>query len=345
MIKVGIAGIGFMGMTHYRAYEQLRGVKVAALCEQDRKKLAGDWRSIKGNFGDPGTMMDLSGIATYTDLDAMFADPNIDLVDLCLPPAMHVDAAVAGSRAGKHVFCEKPMALTSAGCKKMVAAAAKADRQLMVGHVLPFFPEYAFALKAIQSGKYGRVLGGHFKRVISDPLWIRDFYDPNRIGGPMLDLHVHDAHFIRLAFGMPQSVVSQGRTKGDVVEYFNSQFQFENPDLVVSATSGVIGQQGRSFTHAFEIHLEKATIVYDFAEFAGKPTLNVPCTVLNNKGKATVVKLTEGDAFQNEIKEVTRAIRTGTPSELLGGDLARDAISICHKQTQAVMTGRRVKIS
>ena len=189
------------------------------------------------------------------------------------------------------------------------------------------------------------MLGGHFKRVISDPLWIRDFYDPNRIGGPMLDLHVHDAHFIRLAFGMPQSVVSQGRTKGDVVEYFNSQFQFEDPDLVVSATSGVIGQQGRSFTHAFEIHLEKATIVYDFAEFAGKPTLNVPCTVLNNKGKATVAKLTEGDAFQNEIKEVARAIRTGTPSALLGGDLARDAISICHKQTQAVKTGRRVKIS
>jgi predicted dehydrogenase len=345
MIKVGIAGIGFMGMTHYRAYEALRGIKVTAICSRDRKKLAGDWRSIKGNFGDPGTQMDLTGINAYSDFDALLADPEIDLIDLCLPPHLHVDATVAALRAGKHVFCEKPMALSAAGCKKMVAAAVKAERQLMVGHVLPFFPEYAFALKTIRSGKYGRVLGGHFKRVISDPLWIKDFYDPAQVGGPMIDLHVHDAHFIRLAFGMPQSVVSQGRMRGEVVEYFNSQFQFADPNLVVSATSGVIGQQGRSFTQAYEIHLEKATLVYDFAEFDGKPTLNVPCTVLNSKGKAIAAKLPEGDAFQGEIKEVVRALRTGTPSSLLGGDLARDAITICHKQTQAVKTGRSVKIS
>ena len=54
MIRVGIAGIGFMGMTHYLAYQKIRGVKVAALCEQDAKRLAGDWRSIKGNFGPAG---------------------------------------------------------------------------------------------------------------------------------------------------------------------------------------------------------------------------------------------------------------------------------------------------
>ena len=62
MIRVGIAGIGFMGMTHYLAYQKIRGVKVAALCEQDPKRLAGDWRTIKGNFGPPGEIMDLGGI-------------------------------------------------------------------------------------------------------------------------------------------------------------------------------------------------------------------------------------------------------------------------------------------
>ena len=57
MINVGVVGIGFMGMIHYLAYQKVKGVKVAAMCEQDRKRLAGDWRSIKGNFGPAGTMM------------------------------------------------------------------------------------------------------------------------------------------------------------------------------------------------------------------------------------------------------------------------------------------------
>ena len=54
-----------------------------------------------------------------------------------------------------------------------------------------------------------RLLGGHFLRVISDPLWLKDFYDPHRVGGPLVDLHVHDAHFIRLLFGMPQRLPAE----------------------------------------------------------------------------------------------------------------------------------------
>src|SRR5690349_7036660 len=239
MIRVGIAGIGFMGMIHYLAYQKVRGVKVAALCETLRERLAGDWRAIKGNFGPAGSMMDLSGIAKYEQLDAMLADPKIDVIDICLPPAAHAAVAIAALKAGKHVFCEKPIALSTADAKRMVSAAQKAGKQLMIGQVLPFFPEYAFAYKTIQSGKYGRLLGGNFKRVISDPQWLKDFYDPKKIGGPMLDLHVHDAHYIRLLCGMPTAVFTSGRMRGEVAEYFTSQFQFGDQRLAVSATSGV----------------------------------------------------------------------------------------------------------
>ncbi len=89
MLNIGIAGLGFMGMIHYLAYEKLKGVKVAAVCETDAKKLAGDWRSIKGNFGPAGTMMDLSKLGRYSELEKLLADPKIDCVDICLPPAAH----------------------------------------------------------------------------------------------------------------------------------------------------------------------------------------------------------------------------------------------------------------
>ena len=158
-----------MGMVHYLSYQKIAGVRVVAMCDVDPARLAGDWTGIKGNFGPPGEQMDLSGVAMYSSTEELIADPNVELVDITLPPALHADIAVAALQAGKHVFCEKPMALAVGDCDRMVAAASEADRNLMIGHVLPFFPEYAWALREIRSGKHGRLLGGSFTRVISDP--------------------------------------------------------------------------------------------------------------------------------------------------------------------------------
>ena len=108
----------------------------------------------------------------------MLADPNVDVVDICLPPYLHAEVAIAALQAGKHVFCEKPLGLTAPECDEMVAAANSAGRQLFTGHVLPFLPEYAAARELIASGKHGKLLGGHFRRVISDPQWLPDFFDP-----------------------------------------------------------------------------------------------------------------------------------------------------------------------
>lgn len=344
MANVGIVGIGFMGMIHYLAYQNVKGSKVAAIATRDAKKRAGDWRGIKGNFGPPGTVMDLKGVTPYENWQDMLADPKIDLVDICLPPQLHPEVAIAALKAGKHVLVEKPIALDTPAALKMVEVAKKAGKLLLIGHVLPFFPEYAFALKAVQSGKYGRLLGGHFKRIISDPLWIKDFYDPRTVGGPVVDLHIHDAHFIRLLCGMPQSVFSTGRTRGDVVEFFTSQFQFADKDLAVTATSGVINQQGRSFTHGFEIHLEKATIVFDFAVVGDQPRVQIPLTVLGPGGKVIEPKLDAVDGFVAELTEATKAIKSGKPSAILDGTLAADALTLCHKQTQSVKTGKVVKV-
>lgn len=346
MMKVGIAGVGFMGWIHYLAYRKVPGVTVAALCDKVPKRLAGDWTDIKGNFGPPGEQIDVSGMQTYTELEQLVADPNLDLIDVCLPPFLHADAAVLALQAGKHVFCEKPMSLTTGECQRMVEAAQAAGKQIFIGHVLPFFPEYAHARELVASGQYGRLLGGNFKRVISDPLWLKDFYDPQRVGGPMIDLHVHDAHFIRLLFGMPTEVCTQGRMRGEVVDYFDSLFRFADPSLVVRATSGVINQQGREFTHGFEIHLEKATLHFEFAAFRDGPEL-MPLKVLTSDGSVVRPQLGEGDpvrGFEGEIAEAVRCVQSGQPSAILSGDLARDAIVLCHKQTESARQRRPLSV-
>src|SRR5579884_1562038 len=171
MVRVGIVGIGFMGMIHYLAAAKLRGARVTAICTRDPKKLAGDWRGIRGNFGPAGTQMDLGKIKRYAKFDDLCADPDIDLIDICTPTHLHPDMARTALRAGKHVLVEKAIALTGKDADAMLQASAKAGKLLMVAHVLPFIPEFAFAAETARSGVYGRLLAGHFKRIIAQPDW------------------------------------------------------------------------------------------------------------------------------------------------------------------------------
>ena len=347
MLRVGIAGLGFMGMIHYLSYQKVRGAKIAAICEQTRKRLTGDWRDIQGNFGPAGKQMDLSGVATYDDLDAMLDDPKIDMIDITLPPALHADIACKALRKGKHVFCEKPMALKLTDCRRMVAAAQKANRQLLVGHVLPLLPEYAWARKVIDDGRYGKLLGGSFRRIISDPAWLKHYWKAEVIGGPMLDLHIHDAHFIRLLFGMPVAVSTIGRTRGQLAECWSTQFRFKR-NLAVTATSGTIDQQGRPFDHGFEIHLEKATLLFQFAVVGNDAKYLCQPTLLDDHGKAKAAKMPAGDpmmnAFESELKAVTQSVRSGKKNPLFSCDLARDAIAICQAETRSLLQQKTISL-
>jgi predicted dehydrogenase len=203
------------------------------------------------------------------------------------------------------------------------------------------------ALKILFAPDTGRLLGAHFKRMVAVPAWMPNWFSPDTFGGPMLDLHIHDAHFIRLACGMPKAVQSVGRMHGEVVELFSTQFLYDDPELMVTATSGAINQQGRPFTNAYEIYLEKATLMVDFSTLGNEPVLSMPLTVLTNDGKVKQPKLGSGDpseSFSSEIAEVVRTVRTGTPSCLLNGDLARDALILCDRQTQSVAKHRQVKV-
>ena len=130
MVRIGIAGIGFMGMIHYLAAAKLRGAKVTAVCSRDRKKLAGDWRGIRGNFGPAGTEMDLGKVKRCASFRDLLADPDIDLVDICTPTVLHEEMAVAALKAGKHVLVEKAIAMDTKGADTMLRAAAKAGRRL-----------------------------------------------------------------------------------------------------------------------------------------------------------------------------------------------------------------------
>ena len=157
MVRIGIIGIGFMGMIHYYGAKKVSGGEVVAICTRDQKKLDGDWTSIQGNFGPRGGIEDLSHLRKYNQIEELLADPDIDMVNICLPTYMHQSVSIAALQAGKHVLVEKPIEIRLDAANEVVQVGVESGKYFMVAHVLPFFAEFAYAKGAVESGEYGTI--------------------------------------------------------------------------------------------------------------------------------------------------------------------------------------------
>lgn len=342
MTGIGIIGVGFMGYTHFEAAKKLNGAKVTAIATRNPQKLAGDWTGIQGNFGPPAGTVDLTDVACYSDYRELLADPNVDLVDVCLPTDMHEKVVLECIAAGKATLVEKPIAIDLEAADRMVSAAKDAGVSLLVGHVLPFFPEFAYAANAVTSGEFGKLKAAHFKRVICQPDWSDGMSDFRKLGGWGIDLHIHDNHFISHVCGVPQAVFSRGLLQDNFVNHVHSQYAFDDPDLAVSCVSGGIAAGGLEFGHGFELYLEKATIMFDAGTLAGEWTVNTPLRLITDKGVQIPELDSDGEwcgAFTEELQIAVDALGSGEEPRILSGELARDALRVCFAEAKSIATG------
>lgn len=350
MVRIGIVGIGFMGYTHFEAARKLTGGRVTAIASRSEKKLAGDWTGIQGNFGPPAGKVDLLHVKTYRDHRDLFADPDIDLVDICLPTDLHEQVTLEALAAGKHVLVEKPIAIDLAAAERMVRAAEEAGRLLMVGQVLPYFPEFRYAAELISTGQYGKLLAAHFRRVVTPPKWSSDMADFRRLGGWGIDLHIHDNHFICVTCGVPKSVFSRGLLQDGFVNHVHSQYVFENGGPAVSCVSGGIAAPAMHFCHGFELYFERATLYYDAGTYGSKPAWieTQPIRLFTPEGDAIHPKLKGGSewcaAFTVELEEACAGVKEGKPPATLAGAIARDALRLCYAEAESIRTGNAVAV-
>ena len=123
---VGICGLGFMGRQYFSHLREHGHARVVAVCDRDAERRAGKWADPVGNIsaGDR-ERVDMAGIDAYDDWEALIDDERVDVVAVTLPTPTHADVTVQALEAGKHVLCEKPMALTLADCDRMIAAAER----------------------------------------------------------------------------------------------------------------------------------------------------------------------------------------------------------------------------
>lgn len=142
-IRVGIAGAGFIGAVHARAYQQIPAVEIVGIADPIADKV------------EPLAKETASrAFRDYTEL----LDAGIDIINICLPPAPHLPAALAAAQAGTHVLMEKPIARTLAETDEMLAACDKAGVNFMTGFTHHFYPEMIEARRLVQSGAIGKPL-------------------------------------------------------------------------------------------------------------------------------------------------------------------------------------------
>ena len=251
MVRIALVGCGTMGRTHSSGYQAIENAQPVAFCDLSIDKAQ--------------ALAAAHGAQVYTDFDKMLSEADFDVLDVCLPTYLHHDYAIAGMRAGKHVFCEKPLARSAQEAEEMLAVAKACGVKFSVGHVLRFFPNYAHAAQLAASGRLGTPRLIRTVRNQAFPAWSWEgwYQDYEKSGGPILDLVIHDIDWILHSFGDVKRVYAMslnGKAPGQ-----------EHCLLVLRLQNGAIAHvegswalpKGSAFHTSFEVVGTKAQVEFD----------------------------------------------------------------------------------
>ena len=339
-VNVGVVGIGFMGATHIKAYMDISGARVAAICDAVRLPVNGDLSHIAGNIGGGTPLkLDMTQVKAYSRFEDLLADPNIDLVDLCVPTPQHHPCSLAALKAGKHVVCEKPLARTSALCREIVEAAAKAKGFFMPAMVMRFWPGWFWLKNAIDSQTYGKVLAARFRRISSPPGWSKaSYFKGDESGGALLDLHIHDTDFVQFCFGRPRTVFSVGTTRfSGAIDHVVTAYQVAG-GFPVTAEGSWIMTEGFGFNMSYTVNFQNATADFDISRGAdalklveeGQPMRTIPCEAV--------------DGYLLELRHMIQSVLSGTPPNIVTAADGLSAIEICEAEEKSVKTSSVVNV-
>ena len=342
MTRVGIAGFGFMGQFHYRAYREVPDAKVVALFDFDPQ--AFDRAPIQGNLGS-ADMGDLKTIPRFTDY-GNFLEADFDVVDLCLPTFVHREFTEKAFASGRAVLCEKPMALSVADCEAMIAASQKAKKLLMVAQCIRFWPGFDLVRDAVRSGSYGKPLTATLRRIGGAPTWSGWFLDEKRSGGGVLDCLVHDFDFARCIFGKPSEVSAGGTLNaikaGSGVSYCRADLRYGSapPPAHPCATieGGWVTGSGFPFSMSAFFQFEQATLGYGIGSEG-------PLVVYHADGRKETPTLKEGQGYEWEIRYFLECLKSGKPPAECPPEESRDAIAMALAARDSVASGKPVRVT
>ena len=331
--SVGIAVVGLGKLSQEQilpALKRTKGVHLAALVSGDPAK-AKRWAT---DFGLPD-----SAIYDYRNFDAIARDPKIQMVYIVLPNSMHADFTVRAFKAGKHVLCEKPMAVTLAECERMIAAGKAAKRQLMIAYRCQFEPLNVTAMQLMRKGAIGvprlinTVMGKQTTLAEPSDAWRLDMAMSG--GGALADMGIYGINATRyLLAEEPTEVRGWARTDKDDPRFKTVEdmivWQMRFPSGAIGEGSSCFSQPG---TMTWQAIGTDRRLVADPGCFYGG---NVMKMVGGQHDAQPQVK--EIDHFGNEMNWFADVVRNRAPNVAPGEEGLQD-MRIMHAIMESVNTG------
>ncbi len=303
-INVGVIGLGFMGQTHLRCYQAADAAgyrnRLVAVCDSSPERRAGQAEASGNIATGEGAAFDPKLVRAYAQPAEILADAEVELVSICTPTDSHADLAITALEAGKHVLVEKPVAVRSADVQRVADAARASDRLCMPGMCIRFWPAWSWLREQVVAETFGKVRSATFHRLASPPGWSSQFYtDDSRTGGALVDLHIHDADFVRWVFGDPESVVSAG-SPGHLTTIY--RYGSNGPGHVV-AEGGWDHTPGFEFRMRYVVLFDRATADFDLGRN--------PQLLIARDGQREAIALDPITGYDGEIRHLLHTIATG----------------------------------
>jgi myo-inositol 2-dehydrogenase/D-chiro-inositol 1-dehydrogenase len=325
-MRVGIVGTGTMGEVHAAAWRSTGAELIGCTStnQEQAEALAGRYQ--------------MRVFADYTQLLS-----NVEIVDVCTPTAVHKTMVLQAAQAGKHVICEKPIALTTEDARAMISACRHAEVRFFVGMVVRFFPQYRLAKELVAQGRIGDLAVLRLKRVTYVPQKPPDnwYFDPASSGGMVRDLMIHDFDYCRWLAGEVDRVYARGDKTGiGSAQYVQAILRFRSGTMAL--VEGGWAYPPGVFRTGLDLAGTKGLIEWNSDQpsplvsfFASQPSdaasVGLPMSGLSE------------DPYTMQIRHAYQAIQTGSDFGVNAED-ALEALRISGAVEESLSTGKPIEL-
>jgi len=297
-LGVAIIGCGGISRSHAEAIRQVDGVHLAAAVDVVAQRA----EALAAEYGAP------RAYATYEDA---LSDPSVDAVIICLPHHLHADAAIAAAEAGRHILCEKPMAITLSEVDAMLEAAQAAGVTLMVGQVLRFREANTLARRTLSEGKIGQPRHlirrrYHYMRSYPSALWATE---PEKTGGWVL--YGFGSHEVDMILWLLDTYAERIYADGAKV---NPQWRdYDDIALQMRLANGVVA--------SLDLSLNSHTDAWDTVIIGDRGSMLITGEEVVVNGEAIPAPMDPSGGFVPQLAEFVSAVREGREPEASGRDV------------------------
>jgi predicted dehydrogenase len=301
MIRVGILGTGF-GKFHGTLYQKISGFEIVSIFGRNLNKLSQIGKELN--------------VQTTSNINDIVLNPDIDLLDICLPTELHSKWAIEGLRNNKHIFCETPLAYKVEEAEEIQATSKKYGKNVFVDMFYKYSIPHYTAIKYVKEGVLGNLVSIKSYNYTS-PQW-GDLGVKRNIE----NFHIHNVDFVNEVIKMPEKVVVSGLDFG-VKSIVTTAYNVDDIHIVLESNSTMPNCCG--FSLGFEFVFTNGAIWYGWK--MGDYTKE-EFYVYKNDNPAEKINLPLIDEYEEVFKDVLHCVNNNTKSEMLDIDAAVNTVKL-----------------